>query len=370
VNVATPVSGWGEFAESFGGLWQPGPMSYAVRQFFENGGRDGVVVRVVAGMGAVAAGPEVPDAGPVSDAEILGEAASRTGLFALDADGFALLSIPPPEWNREVSLSTWAAAAAFCYERRAMLLVDAPAAWSADPAAAVATAGAGMRELAQAIGDRAAANAAVYFPRLRSADPLAGNALCELAPCGAVAGVFARTDAARGVWKAPAGTGARLTGAVGPALDLSDVELARLNTASLNCLRSVPRAGTVVWGARTMSGVADTASEWKFVPVRRLALYLERSIDRGTDWVVFEPNGETLWAQVRGTVESFLFHLFRTGAFAGSKTEEAFFVKCDRTTMTQDDVDDGRLILEIGFAPMKPAEFVVFRIGKKTAEAA
>ena len=224
-----------------------------------------------------------------------------------------------------------------------------------------------MSELVAGLGDHAG-NAAVYFPRLRAGDPLAGNALRDVAPCGAVAGVYDRTDITRGVWSAPAGAEARLVGVVGPVLDLPEVEVARLNMVGLNCLRSVPRAGTVVWGARAASA-ATAESEWKYVPVRRLSLFRERSIDRGTQWVVFEPNAERLWTQVRNDVEQFLLDLFRLGAFAGSTPREAYFVKCDQTTMTQDDIDNGRLIIVVGIAPSAPAEFVLFRIGKMTAEA-
>src|SRR5262249_27606031 len=144
-----------------------------------------------------------------------------------------------------------------------------------------------------------AGHAAVYFPRVRAADPLAGNALREFAPCGAVAGVFARIDASRGVWKSPAGPDARLVGVVGPTVDLSDVDLARLNAVGVNAIRVLPRAGTVVWGARVADSVLVGGSEWKYVPVRRLGLFLEESIERGTQWAVFESNGEKLWARVR-----------------------------------------------------------------------
>jgi phage tail sheath protein FI len=180
-----------------------------------------------------------------------------------------------------------------------------------------------------------------------------------VAPCGAVAGVFARTDADRGVWKAPAGIDAALRGAAGLTVPLTDAENGELNQLGVNGLRSLPVYQRVVWGARTLRGADRLADEWKYIPVRRTALFIEESLFRGTQWVVFEPNDEPLWAQIRMAVGSFMHSLFRQGAFKGKTPREAYFVKCDGETTTANDVDLGIVNIHVGFAPLQPAEFVV-----------
>ena len=207
-----------------------------------------------------------------------------------------------------------------------------------------------------------AANSALYFPWVRAPDPSQQNAVRAFPPSGFVAGVIARTDAARGVWKAPAGIEAKLIGATGLTSSISDVEGERLNSRAVNCLRSLAGGGSVVFGARTLAGADDLGSEWKFVPVRRTALFLEESVLRGTKWAAFEPDAEPLWAEIRRSVSDFMQVLFRQGAFQGATPRDAFFVKCDRTTMTQADIDNGVVNIVIGFAPLKPAEFVVINI--------
>jgi phage tail sheath protein FI len=205
-------------------------------------------------------------------------------------------------------------------------------------------------------------NAALYFPRFRAADPLRENRLSVFAPCGAVAGIYARTDAQRGIWKAPAGLDASVSGAAQLVATLTDGENGQLNPRAINCLRSFPAFGRVVWGARTLRGADALASEWKYVPVRRTALFIEESLYRGTQWVVFEPNDEPLWAQIRLNVGAFMQNLFRQGAFQGTSPRDAYFVKCDRETTTQNDINLGVVNIHVGFAPLKPAEFVVIRI--------
>ena len=193
-------------------------------------------------------------------------------------------------------------------------------------------------------------------------NPLHDNQFEEFAPCGAVSGVMARTDSDRGVWKAPAGLEARLFGVPALSVPLNDADTGQLNPLGINCLRAMPAAGRVVWGARTMEGSDRLASEWKYVPVRRTALFLEESLYRGTQWVVFEPNDEPLWAQIRLNIGAFMQSLFRQGAFQGTTPREAYFVKCDRETTTQNDIDHGIVNILVGFAPLKPAEFVVIKI--------
>jgi phage tail sheath protein FI len=173
---------------------------------------------------------------------------------------------------------------------------------------------------------------------------------------------MARTDVARGVWKAPAGLDASLNGVQDLQVNLSDLENGELNPLGINCLRSMGVNGRVVWGARTLRGADENADEYKYVPVRRLALFLEESLYRGTQWVVFEPNDEPLWAQVRLNVGAFMQGLFRQGAFQGTTPKDAYFVKCDSQTTTQNDINLGILNVIVGFAPLKPAEFVIISI--------
>jgi phage tail sheath protein FI len=186
-----------------------------------------------------------------------------------------------------------------------------------------------------------------------------------LSCAGAIAGLYARTDATRGVWSAPAGSEASLSGPASLELTLTDLESEAINVRGLNALRLFSGQGVVVWGARTLLGSDRAASEWKYVPVRRTALFIEASVDRGTQWVVFEPNGEPLWAQIRLSVSAFLQELFGQGAFRGASPAEAYFVKCDAQTTTQADIDLGVVNMLVGFAPLKPAEFVVLRISRR-----
>jgi len=254
----------------------------------------------------------------------------------------------------------WADALAFARERRAFLIVDPPPTATLDTVAGWVTTDAGL-------SGTDARNAAIYFPRLREADPLRGGAVTDVAASGAIAGLYARTDATRGVWKAPAGIEAGLVGALGPSVSLTDPENGRLNPEAVNAIRSFPGAGTVSWGARTLRGSDRLADEYKYIPVRRLALFLEESLYRGTQWVVFEPNDEPLWAQIRLSVGAFLHDLFRRGAFQGASPREAYFVRCSSETTTQYDIDRGVVNIEVGFAPLKPAEFVLISIQQKSA---
>jgi len=171
-----------------------------------------------------------------------------------------------------------------------------------------------------------------------------------------------RTDASRGVWKAPAGLDASLNGVPSLSVQLTDAENGELNPLGINCMRAFPAAGRVVWGARTLRGNDQLADEYKYIPVRRTALYIEESLFRGLQWVVFEPNDEPLWAQIRLNVGAFMHSLFRQGAFQGTTPRDAYFVKCDAETTTQDDRNQGIVNIEVGFAPLKPAEFVVIKI--------
>ncbi|MGI8729485.1 MAG: phage tail sheath family protein [Solirubrobacteraceae bacterium] len=482
------IQSWGEYERMFGGLWEPSTMSYAVQQYFANGGADAIIVRVAPRTPARAASTAVltigadtaaltleaaspgswangirvridhhtrepgpgeredelfnvsayesdsgareefrnvsavaeharfvqrvleqqsdllraasvgserpdphadPDAGvdalergdpathfnefPVADADgagtdgahqasdLEGSEAGKTGIFALlDADIFNLLCVPPVTREAGLRPEFVASAARLCAEQRALLLVDSPPGWTDVAAARAGIDGDGSGDFA--IADRR--NAAMYFPWIEAPDPLREGANETFPPCGAVAGVIARTDAERGVWKAPAGQDATLAAVSGLSVALTDGENGQLNPLGLNCLRTLPGAGHIVWGARTLDGADRNASEWKYLPIRRLALYIEESLYRGTRWAVFEPNDEPLWSQLRLNVGTFMHDLFRQGAFQGANAREAYFVKCDSETTTQSDRNRGIVNVLIGFAPLKPAEFVILKIGQ------
>jgi phage tail sheath protein FI len=282
---------------------------------------------------------------------------AKTGLYALEnVDLFNLLCIPPYTGTGDVELNVLSEAEAYCRERRALLLVDPPSGWTTKATAKSEF----LRD--PAVVPVPSKNAALFFPRLRQANPLRDNQIEEFVPCGAVAGIFARTDATRGVWKAPAGQEATLLGVPQLSVALTDDENGELNPLGVNCLRSFPIIGRVVWGARTLEGADRLASEWKYIPVRRTALFIEESLYRGTQWVVFEPNDEPLWAQIRLNVGAFMHTLFRQGAFQGRTPREAYLVKCDKETTTQTDINLGIVNILVGFAPLKPAEFVIIKI--------
>ena len=211
--------------------------------------------------------------------------------------------------------------------------------------------------------------AAVYFPWLKAIDPTGVSPEpILLPPSGYVAGMYARIDAKRGVWKAPAGTEANIGGAVGLTKEITDAEQDTLNPIGVNVIRVFPASGIVIWGARTVATQADP--EYRYVPVRRTAIFIEQSIYNGIQWAVFEPNDDDLWASLRLNIGAFMMTLFRAGAFQGTTPSQAFFVKCDPETNPQDQIDAGIVTVLVGFAPLKPAEFVVVKISQKTAEAA
>lgn len=479
VDTPVRVQSFAEFDRKFGGLWRESPLSYAVQQYFANGGSDAIIVRVfnpgaapladhiarldvgttsgtgtfeieamapgawgnelrvqvdhdtdpdlsnvfnltvgvmqdgqfvalesfrnvsiwssdpryvekvleegselirapgaaadttdptdnasTVGVTPLVAADSEPDGDPVGHNQIgnPGLASTRQGIWALeDADIFNLLVIPPYDFTTDVVVSTWTEALTYCKGRRAMLLIDPPAvtgAWN-DPSDVESG---GAVDTTNIAGPDP--NATVFFPRVRIPDPLQENRLETFAPAGAVAGVFARTDTQRGVWKAPAGQDASLVGVREFAYSLTDGEIGQLNPLGVNCLRPLPAAGPVVWGARTMVGADRLANQWKYTPIRRLALFIEESLYRGTQWVIFEPNDEPLWSQIRLNVGAFMNNLFRQGAFQGSKARDAYFVKCDQETTTQNDIDRGIVNLLVGFAPLKPAEFLVIKISQ------
>jgi phage tail sheath protein FI len=465
VNDSTRVQNFGDFERAFGSLWAKSTMSYAVRQYFQNGGADAIIIRLVntadkadailvtdgaslvldaanegtwgdslratvdhdtsdpldtslfnltieelnddgnvivketfrnlvfdpegkrfitkileeeSALVAVSASAAFPastavitdvvssaftggaDGSDLVAADYQGSESAKTGIYALEnADLFNMLCIPPSTWE-DTNLAVWSEAMTYCKKRRAMLIVDPPAAWNtvANAVDNVDIDLVGLRD----------ENTVLYFPRVKMADPLQENRLEEFVPCGVVAGIFARTDAQRGVWKAPAGQEATMIGVRELSVKLTDGENGQLNPLGVNVLRSFPVVGNVVWGARTLKGADRLASEWKYVPVRRIALFIEESLYRGTQWVVFEPNDNPLWAQIRLNVGAFMHNLFRQGAFQGVSPKEAYFVKCDKETTTQTDINNGIVNIHVGFAPLKPAEFVIIKIQQIAGE--
>lgn len=473
VNGATTINSFGDYERTFGGLWLSSKMSFAVRDFFLNGGSQAVIVRLYHSDGkdkatltigafkidaayegawgnnlkatvdvdttdaaakaidpslthadlfnltlkdtnpggaievfrnltvkdtsqridrvlaaqsnlarwdasvdlsvppAIAAGDDDPtklikaddgaDLTSAADYLPASAQANKVGLYALEqVNLFNILCIPPYS-SGDVDSGLIGTAAAYCETRRAMFLVDPPAGWTSKANA--------LSGVKTGVGTTSK-NAALYFPRLRSPNPINGNLVEDFVPCGAVAGIYSRTDTQRGVWKAPAGLDASLVGVPNLSVPLTDPENGELNPLGVNCLRSLPAAGRVVWGARTLQGDDRLASEWKYVPVRRLALYLEESLYRGTQWVVFEPNDEPLWSQIRLNVGAFMQNLFRQGAFQGTTPTQAYFVKCDKETTTQNDINLGIVNIVVGFAPLKPAEFVVLQIQQMAGQVA
>ena len=297
------------------------------------------------------------DGSDLADSDYQGSESDKTGIYALeDADLFNLLCIPPRTREDDIGTAVLTdTALPYCKDRRAILIVDPPSGWTsvAEPQdSSTGVDGLGLRD----------ENAAIYFPRVRMADPLRENRLEEFVPCGVVAGVIARTDAQRGIWKSAAGIEATLSGVRELSYRLTDGENGQLNPLGINCLRTLPVYGNVAWGARTLEGADRLASEWKYLSVRRVALYIEESLYRGMQWAVFEPNDAPLWAQIRLNVGSFMHNLFRQGAFQGKSPKEAYFVKCDSETTTQNDIDLGKVNVLVGFAPLKAAEFVIIQI--------
>ena len=257
----------------------------------------------------------------------------------------------------------WSAAIVFCERKQAFVIFDPPFNAAADgqsvPSYTLMATFANVMPKSK--------NGAIYFPYLFSNDPLTGSRI-EVPPSGFVAGIYARTDLNRGVWKAPAGLETVLLNTIGVVErgKMTDQRQGTLNQIGVNCLRSFPGVGTVVYGARTsVGGDANTPfQQWKYVPVRRMTLFIEQTLYRNLGWVVFEPNDEPLWAAIRTSIEGFMLSLFTQGAFQGSTPSQAFQVKCDKSTTTQTDIDNGIVNIIVAFAPLKPAEFVIIKIAQ------
>nr|WP_244981749.1 phage tail sheath subtilisin-like domain-containing protein [Corallococcus exercitus] len=297
--------------------------------------------------------------GLLDTSDFAGDAASRTGLHALDTEEVNIVALPG---KSEVSFIS--AGIAYCDNRGdCFFLADGPGGVDKDFVVVPDDA----KQFVEGLPSRSK-NSAMFYPWIRVADPVGvgRNPTRLVPPSGHVAGLFARTDTTRGVWKAPAGIEASISEALGLQYPVIDEEQDLLNPVSLNCLRQFPGVGLVSWGSRTLS----PDPEWRYIPVRRTALFLKESLRRGLMWAVFEPNDEELWGRIRVSIESFMLGLFRQGAFQGSTPEEAFSVVCDRSTNPQENVDAGIVTAQVAFAPLKPAEFVVIEISQKSLLAA
>lgn len=296
--------------------------------------------------------------------DIVGKEDLHTGIHALrSVDLFNLMCIPPDRRNFDDAalVSVYQRAALYCLQRRAMLIMDPPAAWSAR-----ANAGR-LHEIQptdlQINGPQfEARNCAVYFPRITKANQEIGGAIEVVPACGAIAGIFAANDMARGVWKAPAGITAGIRGIAGLEIDLTDDQNGMLELLGINCLRSFPTIGPVVWGARTLRGADVLQDDYKYIPVRRLALYIEESLYSGTQFAVFEPNDAPLWSRLRLISDAFMADLYRQGAFYD------YQVRCDGTTTTPADVARGVVNVIVAFAPVKPAEFILLQLQQRAGQ--
>jgi uncharacterized protein len=300
--------------------------------------------------------------------QLLGTASSTP---ATQTTGYQLLANVLPMFNLlcvpgHVNAGTIGQLQEFCATYRAFLIVDSPLLQnvSATTINTIASAGGPIDASTPALAltsGQYTSNAAYYFPWVSALDPLSGQ-FGLFPPCGFVAGNYAFTDSTRGVWKSPAGIDADLNTSTGLQYVMTDQQNGQLNPIAVNCLRQFPTFGNVIWGARTMAGADAVGSQWKYLSIRRLALYIESSLYGGTQWAVFEPNAEPLWGQVRLSIGTYMQGLFLQGAFAGTTPAQAYFVKCDADNNPDSSVALGILNITVGFAPLYPAEFVVIQI--------
>lgn len=359
-----PVTSWREFQMLFGGFDPTSEASYAIYLFFENGGEFAWVVRIPdpaeGGLALLSASGE-RQASPSALAEFLiGAAGPKTGIHALRAIGRkqpGILAIPRAAELGAHGAEVYGAALALARELGMVLLVDPPL-LSDSPSE--------IRHWLHANPDLRSGAAALYYPRLYFPDALQHGRNRSFGPSGAVAGLLSWLDQERGVWQSPAGLHAILE-AVTLTRELSPEEFGLLGREGINTIRDLPGHGVILWGARTLAGAPAEGRESKYLPIRRFLLMLERSIAQGLQWAAFEANDDSLWKRVRGEVEEFLSGQWRNGALRGAKLEEACFVRCDRSTMTEADLASGNLIVHVGVALMKSAEFMVFRVSVRCA---
>jgi phage tail sheath protein FI len=342
VGKLVPVTGTGDYEAVFGEIGDAADsLGLAMHAFFSNGGRRACVVRMADA--ATAADYETFYRGAADELREIDVIVHHDQAWAAGGAGNAVIS----------------ATIAFCEAAgHCMVIVDPPRDHTLATTADVA-----------ALAPPDSSYACLYYPWLDLQAPaglsVSGGTL-TVPPSACAAGIWARIDGTRGVWKAPAGPEARVAGAVGPLHPVDSAAQRELNPHGINCIRKFPSRGTLVWGARTLA--TRSRPEWRYIPVRRTGIYIRESIGRGIQWAVFEPNAPALWHSLREVVGNFMEGLWRSGALPGDRPDEAFYVRCGLgDTMTQSDVDRGQVIIELGFAAVKPAEFVVLRIVQKTA---
>jgi len=336
---------WRDYVRHYGPVFSGNDcMGLAVTAFFENGGKDACVCRLKSG-----------------------RPSEYESFFAgemIKTDGVSIVVLPGQNWpTNGLGNPAISSAIAYCKATRSSMVIFDPAPGvRLDP------------NMLQAMALPASPFAALYYPWVEIRSPVSvrrkvrnRKETVAVPPSAVAAGLWARTDAARGVWKAPAGLDAGVYGVVGMQYLVGDAEQNRLNPLGVNCLRNMTGMGPVIWGSRTLASQSD--SEWRYVPVRRTAIMIEQSICSGIQWAVFEPNNHTLWSALRANIGGFMNGLFRAGAFQGEKASDAYFVRCGLgDTMTQVDIDGGQVVVEVGFAPLKPAEFVIVRIQQKVGQ--
>lgn len=275
---------------------------------------------------------------------------SRRGIKALDTiQTINMVVIPPLTFEKDVENGTYDYVAGICEKKRAILFIDPNSSWK-------------NYDTYDGNWPTDSTNTVRFFPRILCPDPKREMKPREFAPSGAMAGIFARTDAQIGVWKAPAGVNATIKGISGLTVPLSDNEIGQLNPLAVNCLKNIPLIGDVVWGARTTKGKDVLSSQWKYIPVRRTALFIEQTLERQLQWTVFKGNDYRLWSQIRTSVGSFMHNLFKQGAFQGANPSDAYRVKCDNETTTPYDIQRGIVNVIVAFKPLMVAEFVVIKI--------
>jgi phage tail sheath protein FI len=343
VNKPVLCLNYGDFERTFTSDTSQGDMATEVRLFFLNGGTQCYIMRIPA---------SVKDAGDGIE-PLAKDYDAAYEIIDREVDLFNLMILPKDRnFSDRTMADLYANASLFCQKKRAFLVVDPPEGWNSVKAATDLSSG-----VTSLLNGLVKDHCAIFYPRVTVPEDESVN----VGPGGAIAGIMARIDSTRGVWKAPAGVDAFLDGIHGLEYRFSDSENGVLNQLGINTLRILP-AGIVNWGARTMAGDDHAQSEYKYISVRRLALYIEESLYRGLRWVVFESNDEILWSQVLLNAGAFMHNLFINGALQGQSPKDAYFVKCDRETTTQNDINQGIVNILVGFAPLKPAEFVILHI--------
>jgi phage tail sheath protein FI len=355
IDSPVTINNFNEFENIFGSLNNDYPMSFSIADFFDNGGRKAIVIRIDFG------------SGKEKDTETIellykGNRQKQTGIYALEKiNSFNIICIPPPSREKDIGKSVIRSAANYCEERLALLLIDSPRSWKT-----LQNAVSDLSNPALNIGTNSF-HAAIFYPRILKSNPLSPGKIDEFAPSGMIAGVISRLDKKKGVWNSTSGSDAEIKSKVKLSKPLSDTELNLLVSLGCNCLKSMPPdERIVIWGGRTLQGKDILSSEWKYIPVHRLGMYIEDSVYKGTLWVVNEPNDERLWSKIRINVKEFMHKLYMQGAIKGNEPKEAYFVKCDSETTTENDKKDGKVNFWIGFAPLKPAEFIILHIQQKT----